>query len=413
MSTQAHLRLHTLTPEDGQFSCSWITLQDGQAVTEPGQGDLASAAASIDADQIIVYVPTLDVFMTRVQLPAGRKSQLQHALPYALEENLTEEVDTLHCALGARNESGSYAAAVVRHQTMAHWLERMAEVGIAPRTMYADINLLPCFANGWTIACVEKQIHVRTGSDEGFVCEARMLPRLIEKALAQQTAPQQVHLYGCEFPDQMTSQDLLPAECEIFQHDAPANGALISLLLERSSAPGSSLNLLQYEYAPRSRIHQQLRPWYTTAALAASLLVVGLFSNVVEYVSLTRQSAQLEQQIQQTFKRTFPEVKRIVNPQAQMKHRLAQLRGSGQGGPSFSEILSSVAPLVAKTPKTNVRYVRYQNGQMELLLDLPDLKTLEKLKNQLNEATFWQVEIKSANSSDNKVQGRLLIYKKS
>ena len=54
-----------------------------------------------------------------------------------------------------------------------------------------------------------------------------------------------------------------------------------------------------------------------------------------------------------------------------------------------------------------------ENGQMELLLDLPDLKTLEKLKNQLNEATFWQVEIKSANSSDNKVQGRLLIYKKS
>jgi general secretion pathway protein L len=413
MASQTHLRLFTPAPEDGQIHCNWITLQDNRVASEFHQGDLASAAGSIDTDQVVVYVPAMEVLLTRVKLPGGRRSQLQHALPYALEENLTEEVDTLHCSLGARNTDGRYAAAVVRREAMEYWLERLAEVGIAPRALYSEIMLLPWFENDWSITCLENRIQIRTGSDEGFVCQAGMVPRLLNKALEQKTAPGQVHVYGCEISEQEVFQSLIPESCKIVTHDIPASRPLISLLHESPHGPDSSLNLLQNEYAPRSRIRQQLRPWYTTAALVAALILVGLLGNILEYISLSGQSEQLDQQIRQTFSRTFPEVKRIVNPTAQMKHQLAQLRGKGQSGPAFSEILSSIAPQVAKTPNITVRYVRYQNGQMELLLDLPDLQTLEKLKNRLNEATAWQTEIKSANSSDNKVQGQLLIHEKS
>lgn len=412
MAGQTHLRLLPAGPGEDRPRCSWITLQDGRGLAGPRHGELADAAASIDTDQVIVYVPTLEVFLTRVKLPAGRRSQLQHALPYALEESLTEDVDELHCALGAQQEDGRHGAAVVRRRTLGGWLESLAQAGIAPRAMYPDVMLLPRVADGWAISCLENRLHVRTGADDGFVCEAAMLPRLLEKALARQGAPQQVHTWGCDAKEQDILQGLLPEGCDIVSHTVAADATLLSLVAEAPHGPGSSLNLLQGDYAPRSRIRQQLRPWYPTAALAAGLLLVGLLGNVVEYVSLSRHSAQLEQQIRQIFKKTFPDVKRIVNPQAQMKHRLAQLRGSGQGGPAFAEVLAGVAPLVSGTPGTRVRYVRYQQGQMELMLDLPDLQTLENLKNRINADTDWQADIKSANSSDNKVQGRLLIYRK-
>ena len=52
-------------------------------------------------------------------------------------------------------------------------------------------------------------------------------------------------------------------------------------------------------------------------------------------------------------------------------------------------------------------------GQMEILLETPDLQSLENLKNRLSDAVPWNVELKSANSSENKVQGRILISEKS
>jgi type II secretory pathway component PulL len=136
----------------------------------------------------------------------------------------------------------------------------------------------------------------------------------------------------------------------------------------------------------------------------------------MEYVSLQKQSTQLEQQILQTFRQAFPEVKRNVSAatvSSIMKSRLAQLRGSGRGsGPDFSEMLAKVAPVVAKAKKVDAQHLRYQSGQMEILLYTPDLQTLEGLKNQISDAVPWEVELKSANSTEKKVEGRIVIYRK-
>lgn len=412
MAQQTHLRLFPVPPDSEQIQSSWITIQDGTAVSGIMRGELESAADSFDKDNVIVYIPTIDIFLTEVNLPAGRKAQLREALPYALEESLTEDVDKLHCALGTKLIDGSYAAAVVDKKIIQQWIEILRNVGISPRAMYADIALLPAFHDSWSISCLDTNIHIRTGRDEGFVCQAAMLPRLIRKALDHRPAPKQVHLYGCEIPDMDKFRGFFTEDCEIVPHNETSSGQLLNLLLEEDRGPTSSLNLLQNEFAPRSQIIQKLRPWYTTAALAAALLVFGFIGNVVEYVSLNKQNQALEQEIRQTFQNTFPDVKRIVNPQAQMRHRLSQLSGNAGSGPGFSEMLAKVAPITARTPKTSVSYLRYQKGQMELLLELPDLQTLEALKNRLSEGTPWQVELKSANSSENKVQGRLLIYKK-
>jgi general secretion pathway protein L len=131
-------------------------------------------------------------------------------------------------------------------------------------------------------------------------------------------------------------------------------------------------------------------------------------------VSLQQQSAELEQQITQVFQQTFPDVKRIVNPASQMRNRVAELRGKDRGsGPDFSQMLAKVAPVVANTKGVNAQHLRYQLGQMEILLETPDLQSLEDLKNRLSDAVPWEVELKSANSIENKVQGRILIFEKS
>jgi len=95
-----------------------------------------------------------------------------------------------------------------------------------------------------------------------------------------------------------------------------------------------------------------------------------------------------------------------------MRHHLSRLRGNSKKGPSFAKMLSTIAPLAKNVKGLTVQHLRYQKGQMELLIDLPDLETLERFKQTLSSRTPWNVELKSANSAENKVEGRMLIYEK-
>lgn len=396
----------------------WVTLQDGRAISGIKHSDLATAIPEIGADNVVAYIPGIDILLTRVTLPAGRKSQLRNALPFALEENLIDDVETLHCALGPQLADGHYVAAVSRDDNIQHWHQLLVSSGLHLQALLPDTLLLPRTLGSWSIACEQNTAYVRTADAEGFVCQPHVLPFLLQKELDSRNdnLPQSIKLFGCAEFDETQLSETVRENVEFEHHPKPGSSNLIELLLQKS--PGvSGLNLLQGEFAPSSRLLQRLRPWYASAALVGVLLLLGFTGSVMEYVSLKKQSSQLEQQILQTFRQAFPDVKSNVNAttvSSIMKSRLSELRGTGQGsGPGFSEMLAKVAPVVAKAKGVDAQYLRFQSGQMEILLITPDLQSLENLKNQISNAVPWEVELKSANSTEKKVEGRIVIFRKS
>ncbi len=415
MLKQIHLRLLPDPADSAEPLAYWLTMQDGHIASEIKQGNLATAAADIGGDNVIAYIPGIDILLTRVNLPAGRKSQLRHALPYALEENLIDDVDELHCALGPQLETGKYVAAVTRQDKIGYWHQLLLSAGLHIQALLPDFLLLPYTPQGWTVACEGNTAYVRTTDTEGFVCQINVLPMLLQKELQADTehVPERITFHGClPFEDNIMG-DAITAECELLQQPPIGSGNLIELLANHPLTT-TSLNLLQGEYAPSSRILQRLRPWYTSAVLAGVLILFGFIGSVIEYASLQRQNADLEQQITQVFRQAFPDVKRIVNPASQMRSRVAELRGKGRdSGPDFSQMLAKVAPVFANSKGITAQHLRFQMGQMEILLETPDLQSLENLKNRLSDAVPWAVELKSANSTENKVQGRILISEKS
>ena len=412
MMKQIHLRL--LPSPGAEPRAYWFTLQDGRIASEIKQGDLAVAAADIGADNVIAYIPGIDILLTRVKLPAGRKSQLRNALPYALEENLIDDVDDLHCALGPQLENGKYVAAVTRDDKISYWHQLLLATGLHIQALLPDFLLVPFTPQSWSVACEGNTAYVRTSETEGFVCQINVLPLLLKKELgADKQLPEKILFYGCLPFEESLMGEAITSQCELLQHPPLGAGNLIELLANNPFTT-TSLNLLQGDYAPSSRLRQRLRPWYASAALTGVLILLGFVGSVIEYVSLQQQNAALEQQITQVFRQTFPDVTRIVNPASQMRSRVAELRGKGRGsGPDFSQMLARVAPVFANSKGVTAQYLRYQMGQMEISLETPDLQSLENLKNRLSEAVPWEVELKSANSTENKVQGRILIFEKS
>ena len=418
MDRLTHLRLLPNPADDSNPIAYWVTLQDGRAVSGIKQSDLATAIPEIGADNVVAYIPGIDILLTRVTLPAGRKSQLRNALPFALEENLIDDVENLHCALGPQLADGQYIAAVSKDDNIQYWHQLLVSTGLHLQALLPDILLLPRKVGSWSISCEQGSAYVRTAEAEGFVCQTHILAFLLQKELDSrgENLPYSIEFYGCTEFDEAELSEAIRDEVQISHFPEPTSGNSIELLLQ--TPPGSSgLNLLQGEYAPSSRLLQRVRPWYASAALIGVLLLLGFTGSVLEFISLKQQSGQLEQQILQTFRQAFPDVKSNVRPEtipSIVKGRLAELRGTGQGsGPGFSEMLAKIAPVVAKATGVNAQHLRFQSGQMEILLITPDLQTLEQLKNQISSAVPWEVELKSANSTEKKVEGRIVIVGKS
>lgn len=407
MASTPLLRLIPPPEADSRDPALWRAcwVRDGEMPRHLHCGSLAEAGRSLQGVPPVVYVPGETVLLTTVPLPRGRRAQLLAALPYALEEQLIDDVERLHCALGAPEGDGRWQAAVVDRACMETWLAVLGAAGITPAALLPDSLLPPPVAEGWRLVCDSERIVIRQGANRGFVCQAPLLPALLKRAVADDGCPERFVLHGCETPFDLEAH-CPDSRIETVAPPGGEAGALDPLLLE---ARPTDLNLLQGDYSPRSQLAALLRPWAPAAALLGLLLILGLTSLITEYRELRDYSQRLEARMQQVFRETFPEVKRIVNPRTQMRHRLAALRGGDQGGPGFTAMLARLAPLVRRHEKVEVTHLRYANGRLEMRLVTPDLKTLDALRETLAQNTPWTIELKSANASGEQVDGRIVI----
>jgi len=99
-----------------------------------------------------------------------------------------------------------------------------------------------------------------------------------------------------------------------------------------------------------------------------------------------------------------------VNASLQMKQKLKELRKqTGKSQTTMSEMLAVAAPILMGAEGLKINNLRYQDGKMDLELELKDLQSLDAVKEKLAQKQDWKVEIQSASSRKDKVESRLQI----
>ena len=81
----------------------WLVVDDQGALLEPGGREALSQLPARAANRrVLMLVPALDVLIAPVDLPVRGKQKIQQALPFAMEEQLADNVEDLHFAAGGR-----------------------------------------------------------------------------------------------------------------------------------------------------------------------------------------------------------------------------------------------------------------------------------------------------------------------
>ena len=130
--------------------------------------DVSELKRASQSRQVIVVVPAEEVLLLHPVLPKMSRRQQLQALPYAIEDQLCDEIENLQFVAGDHQRDGTIPVAVFSKDSMAQWLSLLKSWGITPHQMLPLTLALPYEENTWHVFQNHLWV-VRTGPYSGFV----------------------------------------------------------------------------------------------------------------------------------------------------------------------------------------------------------------------------------------------------
>ncbi len=409
MADQLLIYLH----DNQTLYADWVFIQaNGEASSVIESGPLHELAeknknALADTTYINCIINAELVSYSEINIPAKNRQRALQAIPFALEDQLAEDIDQLHFAIGKPSDN-TYPVISIAHQALKDLLEKCQHVGINIDAMYVDILSLPGDVQAdksWSVLQSDSKASILTANGDLINTDSDSLPVFFASLIQQKTEslPALVNHYHEENSEATT----LPLPEEVSLNKIGYKQTPLMLLSNQLSKP-SMLNILQGPYQVVRESNQWWRPWQTAAIIAAVALLLHIISGGINLKQLQQENKLIEKEITRIYKKSFPRSKKIVNARVQMENKLKQLKkSSGKTDYSFTDILLDSAPLIKQTAGVEMQGIGYHNRKLELQLTLDKLSTAEALKNKLNKLSRVKAELLSASSEAKQVNARI------
>lgn len=323
----------------------------------------------------VVWVPTEQVLLTQIVVPGKRTSDWMKALPYALEEEISQPIEDVFIAVLHRESTGENAGlthvAVVSNDLMNQWVDTLASEGLANAQLVPD-----CFQ------CPFQGKQGESSKIHYIETETHRLARTGQWA-------------GMSIPHDWLT--LAPFKNMTWQQESPSFQTIEHL---------KSFGLRQGKYQLFSKSTAWAKNWGKVIGVFGALFVLLVAQNWMEAHQKMVEKQQLTEATERLFKQMFPEVKRIVNLTAQAKTALAKQPSEVVGvGPA--QLAVAIESAFKQHPKVAIKAFKWQKQRLSLTLDAPDNDSLQALSGALKDKVVLTVKINSM--QPNQVQAEMVI----
>jgi len=316
----------------------------------------------------IVIVPTQDIVITSAKLPKMPKSRLQQAIPYALEDQLVDDIENLHFAVGDYQEDGTVPVIIVAHKKMREWLEILEQENISPGIMIPSLFLVP---PGQVNSDASISI-ARTGKYSGFACATDNLSTLLSEPL------QNTHLSLQELCNRFSLQT--------FQ----------------------VINLLQKPYQAKSTFLPAKKIWVLAGYLAAAWIGLVFFSHLISFFILHHEENRIEKAVNHIYSQHFHQsTTSVTSAKSAMEKKLRDLEQQANKN-HFLMLLATVAKHLSQPSGIRLLSLEFQNNQLTLNLSANTFDRLDELTATLVQQGL-HVKQESAAIAGAQVKATLLI----
>jgi general secretion pathway protein L len=380
--------------------------QQGELTSRITSGAIADAAAVAEQHRVVVLIDSTYVHLNHVMLPTTNRQKMLRAIPFALEDQLAEDVEQFHFVAGKQESAYGTPVVGIRRDTLEALLNNFREAGISVDAVMPDAICSPIEDGHWSIVFHHGKALVQFDALIGTVIDNVNLPLLLQSSLSEaENKPDTITCYHLEGEEPELQLERI--DPEIRRVNVAYNTHPLVVFCGAYNRV-RALNLLQGQYKPRRKSTGQWYRWRLAASLAIVWLVLYLGTTIVEINRLSAMNQSLSAEIDSIYKKAFPESRRIVNARAQMEQKLDQLKGGGTAsGSQFLALLSDSATILASQQQIQIESIDFRNNRMDIGLSTTDLQSVETLNKELNARSPIAAEITSATSEKNRVKGNI------
>ncbi|MBM4227079.1 MAG: hypothetical protein FJ164_04975 [Gammaproteobacteria bacterium] len=377
----------------------WAEVDRDGAPGTPARGGVQSLIDACAAREMTLLLDGRSVGTLPAAIPAKSQRQARIAAPFAIEDDVTEELEALYVTCGPAEEAGVRTVGYTRRHELDALLAPLAEARVALRGVRPDYLALPWSPGQWSVLLEDNRLLVRTAARQGFVVERELATEVLSRKLAE-AAPERIVQFG---------DGALPAA---FQSLPVSRQSLVSgpwRLFAKAATESAGIDWLPDNF-PRPR-NARRAAWVWAASLLALTLAVHLGFLLVGNARLETQTAALREAQAEIMRGTFPEITRIVNAEVQAAQAVAALRALGGEEASVLELLHGLG-LAANMGTGGFRLlnVNYANGVMSVQTLAPDIASLEGLGADADSPVV--IEILSVENRESGVVGNLRVRRK-
>ncbi len=400
-------------PRTAEQPATWLVVDSrGNPAGPPQSGPLSLAAPRAVGRRICVLVPGTDVLLAEPEVPMKAGTKLQQVVPFALEEQLADDIDDLHFAIGKRApDSSKTPVAVIRRSLMDEWLTSLKSSGLDPEAMYTESDLLPQNP-GQAVALMEEDVVVvRPPMGSPVTLPVEALGEALEIAQKGSAELEATGIRGLV---------LYTGAAEWHQHSAQIealrerfDGIKIQLL---SAGPlalfgqqlptAAPINLLQGSYTPTTARTVGWKSWRVAATLLACLVGLHVVGKAAELTALKQTEHKLDASIGEQFRIAMPGERNLLDARRRMEQRLAAAQSGGSSG--FLPALQAVVQARSAAPGTTLQALSFRQGTVEMKLSAKDAASLDHMSQSLR-ANGWEADLTSGNTTSSGYEGRIQV----
>jgi general secretion pathway protein L len=385
-------------------SADWVLREPRGRILSEGNNAFAEMPA---ADRVDVVVPASRVLFTRVNLPPANATKTRQLLPFAIEDKLLANPESIHAIAGTRELNGETPVAVVDKTWVNQVMARLLEAKITPQSLVPETTLPPLPSDGWSMVWDGSSGFVRTGEMSGLSLDGGDgdgpplgLILALDEARAKNAAPQKIILLS---PDNEHLTNFA-SWTETLGVPVVAGGAWSNA---HANPQSSGINFLQGDYASSGNMSNAMRLAKPLWILAALIAALHIGATIVDWAMLKYQKNAAQSSMVERFKKVFPESKVIVDAPLQMSRNLADLRRAAgvSDASDFLPLAAAYSGALAGVPNARTTTMQYEKGRLQVDVALPDAQAAENLRGKLQAAKL-SVKLEATNPKTDGVDAR-------
>ena len=332
MQLFVRFRTPVVRSEEGlEAAVDYLVRDDAGLIQSAGHTDATGFGEAVettapwadDPANVVVLVPVSDVLAASCKVPGRSAAQIRRAVPYAVEEFVADDIDTMQVASAEPVRNEPVRCLVAPRQSVEDWLAFLAEAGVQPGYLTADAMALDGDDHVVSVVLDGDEALVRSGDQVACVD----LPNLIDvlegvlAGLAHGEKEPVLRLINGTLAD---LGGMRPEGIEV--EEVAVETTLLGFLA--SAFDGTAVNLLQGDYVVKRRPTGAWARWRPVAAAAGLWLAVGLVVLGAQGFWADFQASRLRAEAVELYRDIYNVDRVAGNPAVRMRRLLGQTDGS-------------------------------------------------------------------------------------